>query len=253
VKPKKNTEVIIPEAYLNALTYKYEVVSNTPQTSDINKIVFKHKEGKKLQFKAGQYIQIRVPSDTDEKIFRAYSLASSEYDENKFSLLVKLIPGGLGSTYLHSVRPKDTIEFTGPYGDWRLDENSDTELLLIGGGSGLAPLRSIVLTTLLNQNDKLVSFYYGARTPEDLIDAKMFFELDRKHTNFRFIPSINEKNNNEWNGHTGFIHIAFANTYLKSKSKVQAFLCGPPPMIEAVLEEMNFKEIKPAEIFYDKF
>ncbi|MBO7621072.1 MAG: 2Fe-2S iron-sulfur cluster binding domain-containing protein, partial [Victivallales bacterium] len=143
VKIRNDIEIQVKAEYLNVKQFKATVGPCKMMTTDIREIHLKLTGGETIDFRPGQYVQVLVPNKK-ETVFRAYSIASVPSTKDEVELLVRLIPNGLGSTYLHSVKEGDEVTFTGPYGDFVLDESADSELVCVGGGVGMAPMRSLL-------------------------------------------------------------------------------------------------------------
>lgn len=249
VKLLDDVGVSISADYLEARLRNAVVIESTLVSGDIKEIIFETEE--ELFFECGQYVQIKIPSK-EEQLFRAYSLASDPAEHTQFALNVKLISGGIGSTYLHDLKVGDKVEFTGPYGEWKLDLTPETELVLVGGGVGMAPMRSIARSVTRCIPDKKVSFFYGACTMDDLLFRKDFEKLALDNQNFSYSWALSSSTN-ECTERMGFIHEFLAKELEPPIKDRQAFLCGPPPMIDAVMEVLFDKGFEESEIFYDKF
>jgi Na+-transporting NADH:ubiquinone oxidoreductase subunit F len=201
----------------------------------------------------GQYIQVEAPSP-DGPVFRAYSISSPTYDANAVELMVRLVPGGVGSTYLHNVQVGDTLTFTGPYGEFILNEDPSVEIICVGGGCGMAPMKNIIYTIYKSWPERSCWLFFGCRTTRDVFYLEQFQKLAADHPNFHVVYALSDQlqPDEKWNGETGFIHLA-ADKMLTPHVPRQAFLCGPPPMIEAVTRVLEEKGLKAEDIFYDEF
>jgi Na+-transporting NADH:ubiquinone oxidoreductase subunit F len=166
--------------------------------------------------------------------------------------VVRLIEGGIGSTYLHNVQPGDTVYFTGPYGEFWLNEDPSVEIVCVGGGCGMAPMRNIILSLYDKWPDRTCWLFFGCRTTRDIFYLKEWEELSKKHPNFHVIYALSDElaEGEKWDGETGFIHLS-ADKHLEAGVPRQAFLCGPPLMIEAVTRVLQEKGTD--DIFYDEF
>ncbi|MGC8977627.1 MAG: NADH:ubiquinone reductase (Na(+)-transporting) subunit F [Candidatus Ratteibacteria bacterium] len=251
VKVKSDIEILIPEHLLGAKEFKGKVLEKSPLTHDIKHIVIKLIEPKEIEFKPGQYIQIKVPG-TDE--FRAYSIASSPYQKDFIELIVRLVPGGLCSTYIHEVMEiGDEVNFTGPFGDFYLREESKRDIIAIGGGCGMAPIRSILLYLIENGLPRKFIFFFGARSKRDLFYTEELREIEKKFPNFKYIPALSEpRKDDKWEGETGLI-TEVVDRYIENAENFEAYLCGPPPMIDAAIKVLTKKGMDINLIYYDKF
>lgn len=251
VKVKDKVEIFLPEHMLNAEEFESEVNDITSLTHDTKRICLKLLNGKQISFKAGQYLQFKIPG-TDE--FRAYSIASSPFIKDKVELIIRQVPGGLCSTYVHKVLEKgDKVTFTGSFGDFFLQEESTKDIVAIGGGCGMAPIRSIILFLMEHGMKRKVSYFFGARTARDLFMTEMLQDIEKKYPNFKYYPALSEpKAHDKWEGEVGFV-TQTAEKYIDENIPHEAYLCGPPPMIDAAMKVLAKKNIKPEDIFYDKF
>ncbi|MBU1067986.1 2Fe-2S iron-sulfur cluster binding domain-containing protein [Myxococcota bacterium] len=253
VKVQTDLEIRVPEEILDARELAATVISNTLVAPGITHLRLAVPDG--FSFHAGQYIQIRIPDDRSPRgfEFRAYSIASDPTVRGTLELAIKLIPGGLGSTWLHARKPGDDLIFTGAYGEWRLDPDPATAILLVGGGVGLTPLRAILYAVAAACPDKPVHFFYGARTREDLFWTAEFEALAARFPRWRFTLALShEPAGSAWDGPRGFVHEAVAADWEPS-FPAQAFLCGPPPMIEALSPVLEDKGVPASGIFTDAF
>jgi Na+-transporting NADH:ubiquinone oxidoreductase subunit F len=253
VKIKENIELWIPEELLAVKEYRARVASSRNLTHDIKEINLELIEPAEIEHRPGQYVQVQAPSP-EGPVYRAYSISSPTYEKGKVQLIVRLVPGGIASTYLHSLKEGDEIVFTGPFGEFRLSEDPATDVVLVGGGCGMAPIANIIYSIYNRWPDRRVNFFFGARTTRDVFYLEKFKKLAKEHSNFNFTYALSDplEDDEKWDGDTGFVHLS-VNKKTPEKQKQQAFLCGPPPMIEAVTEVLKTKKLREDDIFYDKF
>ncbi|MBN1766567.1 MAG: 2Fe-2S iron-sulfur cluster binding domain-containing protein [Sedimentisphaerales bacterium] len=253
VKVRENIISKIPEEMLNVKLFNTVVESTRSLTHDMKEIRLKLIEPPEISFRVGQYAQIQAPSP-DGPVFRAYSISSPVYEPNVVELGVRLIPGGIGSTYLHNLQVGDQAIFTGPYGDFRLNEDPEVEIICVGGGAGMSPMKNIIYSLYHEWPDRSCWLFFGCRTTKDIFYLEEYQELAKKHPNFKVIYALSDPlgPDEKWDGETGFIHLA-VDKYLEAGRKRQAFLCGPPPMIDAVMDVLADKGLAEQDIFYDKF
>ena len=253
VKIRQNIRVKIPEDLLNVKLFTATVASTRAVTHDIKEIRFALGEPAEIAQRPGQYVQIQAPSP-EGPVFRAYSISSPSYEDTVVELGVRIVPGGIGSTYLHNLEEGDPVIFTGPYGEFHLDEDPDTEIICVGGGCGMAPMKNIIYTLYDRWPDRKCWLFFGCRSTSDVFYLDEFKALAAKHPNFKVIYALSDPVGPEetWDGESGFIHLS-VDKYLEPNVARQAFMCGPPPMIEAVMRVLEDKGIKPEDIFYDKF
>jgi len=253
VKIRQDIRVKIPEDLLNVKLFNATVISTEAMTSNIKEIRFKLNDPSEIISRVGQYVQVQAPSP-DGPVFRAYSISSAVYETDEVELVVRLIPGGIGSTYLHNLAVGDPVEFTGPYGDFIFDEDPDTELICVGGGAGMAPMKNIIQSMYRQQPDRKCWLFFGCRAKDDIFYLEMFEEMAEKHPNFHVVYGLSEpKPEDDWNGETGFIHLSLDKMIEANGAKRQAFLCGPPPMIDAVTKVLLAKGLPDDRIFFDDF
>lgn len=253
VKVREDIYVRIPEDFLNVRLFSATVLSTRSLTYDIKEVRVKLNDPPEISQRPGQYVQIQAPSP-DGPVFRAYSISSAVYEPNEVEVVVRLIPGGIGSTYVHNLEVNDEVIFTGPYGEFYLNENPSVEIVCVGGGAGMAPMKNIIYSLYDRWPNRSCWLFFGCRTTKDIFYLEQFKELERKHHNFHVIYALSDelKPEEKWSGETGFIHLS-VDKHLEHGIPRQAFLCGPPLMIEAVTRVLEEKGIRPEDIFYDEF
>lgn len=253
VKIREDIYVRIPSDLLNVRLFTSTVESARELTHDIKEIRLRLEEPIEISHRPGQYVQVQAPS-VDEPVFRAYSISSPVYEPNVVDLVVRLVPGGICSTYLHNLKVRDSVTFTGPYGEFRLNEDPSVEIVCVGGGCGMAPIKNIIYTIYDRWPDRSCWLFFGCRTTKDIFYLREFEKLAEKYPNFNVVYALSDKLRKDeyWDGETGFIHLA-VDKHLERGIKRQAFLCGPPPMIEAVTRILEEKGVRLEDIFYDEF
>lgn len=251
VKVKNDIEVLISPDLLEAQEYNVTVMKIEDLTHDIKYALLKLDDPASIKFKPGQYVQFKIP-ETDE--FRAYSIASEPSQDSIVELIVRLVPKGMCSTYIHEVLDiNDKIRLTGPFGDFYLREDSDSDIICIGGGCGMAPIRSIIGYLAEKGMPRKLYYFFGARTKRDLFFTDELKKLEEKFPNFKYIPALSEPSpKDKWEGEVGFV-TQVAEKYLDDKREKEAYLCGPPPMIDAAIKVLTKKGISEQNIHYDKF
>jgi Na(+)-translocating NADH:ubiquinone oxidoreductase F subunit len=269
------------------------VVSNRNLTTFIKELILSPPGNEHFAFLPGQYVQIIVPPfsldfsefqieepfrrtweesglfhfKAENEIYskRNYSLASNPSEDTylKFNVRISLPPAGspvtagAGSSYIFNKKPGDEIKFIGPFGDFLL-KRSEREMIYLGGGAGMAPLRSHL--SYLFETEKTarkVSYWYGARSYEDLFYQEYFRKLEQNNPNFSFHVALSEpKLQDNWNGNIGFIHDYLLEKYLGSHSQpgeIEYYLCGPPGMIRAALKMLKNLRVPDELIAFDEF
>jgi Na+-transporting NADH:ubiquinone oxidoreductase subunit F len=253
VKIREDIYVRIPAELLNVKMFDSTVESVRELTHDIKEIILRLNEPAEISHVPGQYVQVQAPS-REGPVYRAYSISSPVYEPNVVELVVRLVPGGIGSTYLHNLREGDEIAFTGPYGEFRLSENPSVEIVCVAGGCGMAPVKNIIYTLYDRWPERSCWLFFGCRTTRDIFYLQEFEKLAKKHPKLHVVYALSDKlgKDEHWDGETGFIHLA-VDKYLEAGVKRQAFLCGPPPMIEAVTRVLEEKGTRAGDVFYDEF
>lgn len=293
VKVKDDIEMVIPPEILGTHTWKATVRSNRNLTPLIKEPVLDLPEPA-MRFKAGQYLLLEVPPhrlafrdfDIDEAFHeewdgfdwwrydsrlkqattRSYSMANYPEEGNIAILNVRLAlppkdrPGispGKVSSYVFSLKPEQKIKVSGPYGDFNVREG-DGEMIFVGGGAGMAPLRSMILDQLERvKTRREMSYWYGARGLRELFYADLFEELAEQHDNFSWQVALSEpRPEDHWDGPTGFIHQVLFDRYLKdhpAPEDCDYYLCGPPPMLKALLKMLDELGVDEENIFFDDF
>ncbi len=209
-------------------------------------------EGDEIEFQAGQYIQLRIPGEAAP---RAFSLASNASDTGRIELNVRRIPGGKGTAYLHEVlQVGDELRFSGPLGRFFVRESDPQPLIFMAGGSGLSSPRSMIHDRLDNGDARQITLVYGARTRAELYYDEEFRLLAEQHENFHYVPALSEPTPEcAWAGYSGFVHEAALDHFGQDFRGHRAYLCGPPPMIEACIRSLMQGRLFERDIFTEKF
>jgi propane monooxygenase reductase subunit len=225
---------------IRTLTTVVEAVE--PLTPDI-RLLRVHPE-QPLLYKPGQYVDIAIPGHPDEH--RSFSMAGAEQDVLEF--MIKLYPDGRFSGLLGdgSIKPGGTLTITGPYGLFTLRASSPRRLLFIGGGTGMAPILSLLRSLSQSDNQREAIYYYGARTAADLFYLD---ELDALPT--AFVPALSEDATG-WSGEIGPI-TDVVERLEHGIAEVDAYVCGPPPMVEAAIAVLEANGVPESHIYFDKF
>ncbi|NLN47382.1 MAG: 2Fe-2S iron-sulfur cluster binding domain-containing protein [Clostridiaceae bacterium] len=255
IKVKKDLRILIPEELFSVREFTSTVELLEPLTHDIKLLRLKLEEPGEISFRAGQYVQLHSKpyGKIRESVFRAYSIASSPSDTQYIDLIVRLVPEGICTTYVHTaLKVGDPVRINGPFGDFYLRGNKH-ELIMIAGGSGLAPMRSIILDVLERQLDHPIRFFFGAVTRKDLYYVEYFTELSKQHPQLTFIPALSAPGpDDQWTGEVGLITEVVAR-HVPDANDREAYLCGSPGMINACLKVLKDKGFSDDRILYDKF
>ncbi len=229
--------------------YKVIVEKNEKISSDLYLLRLKFREGTKFNFKAGQYIMVDLFEGGDLVSTRAYSIASSPYDTRGVDLCIKRIPGGKVSNYLCDLKVGDAVKIRGPLGAFTLSEPQVDSPVFIGAGTGIAPLRGMILKLVHDNFDKEMWLFFGERTQKDLIYRDEFEKIQKENKNFHFIPVISRE---KWCGEMGHVQDVIPK-YIKDGKGREAYICGMIKMVEEVndlLLSIGFSEKK---IHHEKY
>lgn len=294
LKIKEDMSIKIPDEIFSIKRYTATVHSNYNVATFIKELILDLEPGVDIGFKAGGYMQIDIPAysisfsefeveeeyrdawdgmnlwrykaSIDEPIFRAYSCSTAPYEKGviKFTIRIATPPPwapevspGLGSTYLWNLKPGDKVTLSGPYGEFFV-KPTGKEMCFIGGGAGMAPMRSHIFDQLnAVHTDRKITFWYGARSFREMFFDDEFKALQEKNPNFSYNVALSEPQpEDNWTGMTGFIHQALYDNYLvnhEDPTEIEYYLCGPPPMIDAVVRMLDDLGVEEENILYDKF
>lgn len=251
VKVRENIEIDIPKELLFAKEYKTKVVEMKDLTYDINLVRLKLIDPDTMEFKPGQYAQLKVPGI---EVIRAYSIASNPRETDHIEFIIRMVPKGKATTYVHkALEVGDKVIVTGPYGDFYLQEDSNRDMIMIAGGSGKAPIRSILHYLRDQGMPRKVKYFFGARSKKDLYYTEEFEELAKEYPNFEYIPALSDPlPEDDWKGETGLI-TDVVDRLTGDLSDSEAYLCGSPGMIDACNNVLEKHKLPDQQCFYDKF
>ena len=293
VKVKADMIIRIPEEIFNIQKWECEVVSNNNVATFIKELIVRLPEGENLDFRAGGYIQIDIPphkldysefeiedeyrgdwdkfnmwryhSELDETIFRAYSMANHPAEGNIVMLNVRIaspppgmnVPPGLASSYIFNLKPGDKVMVSGPYGEF-FAKDTNREMLYVGGGAGMAPMRSHIFDLLkTKQTKRKISFWYGARSKREMFYDDEFKALEKEFPNFSYHVALSDPMKTDaWDGPVGFIHQVVQDKYLskhEAPEDIEYYMCGPPMMVDAVDSMLYNMGVEKEMIDYDSF
>ena len=255
VKVKGNLKLLIPEDLFNIKEFLCELIEMDDMTYDIKRLRMKLPPGQTIEFKAGQFVQLYTKpyGKVKEEVFRAYSISSKASEKDHVELLIRLVPNGICTTYVHTaLKVGDTVRLSGPYGDFYLRGNCE-ELIMIAGGSGLAPIRSLVYDVIEKGLPHKMRFFFGANTLRDLYYMDEFRQIEKDYPQFTFIPCLAfPKPEDNWDGVTGFVTVALQEQVDGTQGR-EAYLCGSPGMLDACIKILHDKGFTDQAIFFDKF
>ena len=251
VRLRGDVHVRIAPELLELKRYRALVADAEMLTRDTRRLALTLADPERMSFRAGQYVQVEVPAD-DGLALRAYSISSPQGQCGAIELVVRLVPGGLGSTWLHRVRPGDTVWLTGPYGDFRISDEPDMELVCVAGGCGLAPIRSLVHSVLHHRAARACWVFVGCRTPQDALYRDELRRLADEHDTLRVIYAVSgaTPGRTDWDGDCGLIHTV-VDRHLPDGARRQAFLCGPEEMVQAASDVLIRKGVPARSIHCD--
>jgi len=257
VKVKQDFKIEIPEELFNIKELKTEVALIKDLNYDIKLLRLKLLAPKEINFKSGQYIQLYTKSfdDVKDSVSRAYSMASPNSEKGCIDLMIRYIPEGICTTWVHQhLKEGEIVKVVGPMGDFYLRDGDD-EIIMIAGGSGMAPMVSILNEIERKKIDRKITYFFGAVTKKDLIYIDEMSELQKKISSFTFVPSLSHPaEDDKWEGETGLITTPLENYLKKNESKtIQGYLCGSPGMINACVNVFTKYDISTEKIFYDPF
>ncbi len=295
VAVKQDMRLQVPEHVFGVRKWECTVRSNHNVATFIKELILELPEGDEVPFRAGGYIQIECPphelkfsdfdideqfrpdwdrydlwrleSRVDEPVTRAYSMANYPEEKGVIILNVRIatpppgaaagVPPGKMSSYLFGLSPADTVTISGPYGEFFARE-TDNEMVFIGGGAGMAPMRSHIFDQLKRLRTKRkMSFWYGARSLRELFYSEEFDRLAAENENFQWHAALSEpKPDDHWKGLTGFIHTVLYEHHLKehpAPEECEYYLCGPPMMNAAVIKMLEDLGVESDNILLDDF
>lgn len=208
---------------------------------------------KPIDFQAGQYVQISLPGIEGD---RPFSIANSPQDiaaTGELEVNVRVIPGGAGTAYMHEkLNVGDKLKISGPYGRFFVRSSLNAPMIFMAGGSGLSSPRSMILDLLANGCTLPITLIYGQRNLAELYYDDEFKALTQKHANFTYVPALSEDADG-FDGFKGFVHDAAVKHFNGDFSGHKAYLCGPPPMIEACLGALMQGRLYEKDIYAEKF
>lgn len=294
VAVKQDMEIEVPHEAFETKKWECEVVSNNNVATFIKELVLKLPEGEDVGFKAGGYIQIECPPHTvhykdfdideeyhpdwdkfdvwrytsvvDETVVRAYSMANYPGEKGIIKLNVRVasppprqpdVPPGKMSSFIFGLKPGDKVTISGPYGEFFIKE-TEAEMLYVGGGAGMAPLRSHIFELFKNlKTGRKVSYWYGGRSLRELFYVDEFKAIEEMFPNFSFHLALSEPlPEDNWTGLTGFIHQVVIDNYLKdhpNPEDIEYYFCGPPMMNKCVMQMCDDFGVEPENISFDDF
>ena len=295
VKVRENMEITVPDKIFSIQEWECTVRSNENVATFIKELVLELPSGDNLNFQAGGFIQINIPEyeldfkefdiedeyheDWDkfniwnlkgkntESQFKAYSMANHPAEGNIIMLNVRIAtpppalwndaPPGIASSYMFNLKAGDKVTISGPYGDFFI-KGTDREMVYIGGGAGMAPMRSHLFHLFYTlETGRKVSFWYGARSKREMFYDDDFKAIQEKYPNFSYYVALSDPMPvDNWEGYKGFIHQVLLDNYLdehEDSTEIEYYMCGPPMMIDAAENMLYNLGVEPEMIAFDKF
>ena len=294
VKVKQDMKIEVAPEIFDVRKWRCRVRSNRNVATFIKELVLELPEGEEVPFRAGGYIQIECPphevhykdfdideeyrgdwdkynmwqytSKVEEGVTRAYSMANFPGEKDIIMLNVRIaspppnkpeVPPGIMSSYIFSLKPGDEVTISGPFGEF-FAKDTDNEMVFIGGGAGMAPMRSHIFDQFRRlHTDRKVSFWYGARSLQEAFYQEDFDAIQAENDNFEWHLALSEPlPEDNWQGETGFIHQVVYDNYLKdhpAPEDVEYYLCGPPMMNSACIRMLTDLGVEPENIALDDF
>ncbi len=294
VSVKQNMDIEVEDSVFGVKKWECTVKSNDNVATFIKELVLQLPEGEAINYRAGGYIQIECPphvskyadmtvaeeyrpdwdkfnlwryvSDVKEPTLRAYSMASYP-EEKEIMLNVRIatpppgasddVPPGVMSSFIFNLKPGDKVFVSGPYGEFFAKE-TDAEMVFIGGGAGMAPMRSHIFDQLRRLKSKRkMTFWYGARSKREMFYVEDFDMLAKENDNFEWHVALSDAlPEDNWTGYTGFIHNVLYEEFLKnhpSPEDCEYYMCGPPIMNTSVINMLLANGVDPENIMLDDF
>lgn len=219
-------------------------------THDVVRLKLKLPKTERLAFLAGQYIDILM-SDGKQ---RSFSLANAPHDDDFLELHIRYYQGGIFSEYaFNDLSEKTLLRLEGPHGSFYFREDSERAAIMVAGGTGFAPIKSIIEHTLAADIKRPIKFYWGVRAKADLYLAELAESWAKKYEHIEYIPVLSEPlPEDNWQGRTGFVHEAVLEDF-DDFSEYEVYTCGPPPMTKAVCENVAEKGLEEKYIYSDSF
>ena len=255
IKVREDIRIRIPDELFSIREYTGQVEKIEDLTHDIKEIRIRLLDPDSIEFKTGQYMQITVPEygDVDESVYRAYSMSSNEYDTSHVEFIIRYVPEGICTTWVHRfMTVGEKVVLNGPYGEFYL-RDTDRPIIMIAGGSGMAPIKGMLQKMAEDRNPRPAVFFFGAATVADLYHLDLMADLQKRIPDFKFVSAVSSpKPEEKWEGETGLI-TEVVDRLAKNVPDSEAYLCGSPGMIDACIKVLTNNGMPQEQIFYDKF
>ena len=293
VAVKQDMKIEVEPEFFGVKQWECEVISNHNVATFIKELVLKIPDGESVDFRAGGYVQLEVPpheveyknfdieerfrgdwekfglfnhkSKCDKTTIRAYSMANYPDEKGLIKFNIRIAtppprsnhPPGIMSSYVFNMKPGDKIKVFGPFGEFFAKE-TENEMVFIGGGAGMAPMRSHIFDQLCRLNSKRkITFWYGARSKKEMFYVEDFDRLAAEHDNFTWHVALSEPQpEDNWTGYTGFIHNVVLEQQLKNHpapEECEYYMCGPPIMNASCIKMLKSLGVEDENIALDEF
>lgn len=295
VAVKQDMKIEVPAEVFEVKKWKCKVRSNDDVATFIKELILELPSGENVDFRAGGFIQIECPphvvyfkdfviaeqyrpdwdqynfwrytSKVDEDVFRAYSMANFPEEKGIIMLNVRIaappprspegIPPGMMSSYIYNLKAGDEVTISGPFGEF-FAKDTEAEMIFIGGGAGMAPMRSHIFDQLRRLHSKRkITFWYGARSLREMFYVEDYDMLQSENDNFNWHVALSEPlPEDNWDGYKGFIHQVLYDNYLKDHTApedCEFYICGPPMMNSAVINMLLDLGVEEENILFDDF
>ena len=295
VKIKQDMKIKIPDEIFSIKKWECTVKSNNSVATFIKELVLELPSGENIKFDSGGYIQIDIPKykhsysefeieeeyrgdwdkfkmwdllamNNDEGVFRAYSMANHPAEGNIVMFNVRIAhpppqkwdaPPGVASSYIYNLKAGDKATISGPYGEFFI-KDTEREMVYIGGGAGMAPMRSHIFHLFHTlKTGRKVSYWYGARSKREMFYDDEFKAIEENFSNFSYHVALSDPlPEDNWQSYTGFIHKVLHDSYLDKHddpTEIEYYICGPPMMLDACTNMLNNLGVEPEMIDYDDF
>ncbi len=208
-----------------------------------------------LHFQAGQYVQLHIPGVDGTRAFSIANSPAQVQATGEIELNVRIVAGGVGTAWLHQqLKVGDSLQISGPYGRFLVRKSAQRPLVFMAGGSGLSSPRAMIHDLIEERSQQPITLIYGQRTREELYYDKEFRDLADQHPHFSYVPTLsNEPEDSDWAGARGFVHDVARAHYAGNFAGNQAYLCGPPMMIEACISTLMQGRLFERDIYTEKF
>ncbi|MBN1257112.1 MAG: 2Fe-2S iron-sulfur cluster binding domain-containing protein [Planctomycetes bacterium] len=255
VKVRNDLQIEIPAELFNIREYQCKCAEIMDLTYDTKQFRFELLEPATIDYIPGQFVQFLSPvyDKSSEEVYRAYSISSDPVEKNIIELIIRLVPGGICTTYCFEyLRVGDEVKLNGPYGEFRLTE-TDAPIIFVAGGSGMAPIKCLLHQMKNTNSQRTARYFFGANTVKDISHYKLMKQFEADLPGFTYIPVVSDPaEGEEWTGETGLVTEALMEN-VKNTTECEAYLCGSPGMITAVIKVLTELGMDEAKIFYDKF